>query len=86
VSNTGLKWNPERTRTLDQGGPPSLVEPVTGAIVLRNLVGAVAVSAVALDGAGKPIGAPIAAVKSAAGWKLPIGHPVTTWYVVSVKR
>jgi hypothetical protein len=86
VSNTGLKWNPERTRTLDQGGPPTLVEPVTGTIVLRNLDGAVAVSAVALDGAGKAIGAPIVAVKSAAGWRLPVGNPVTTWYVVSVRR
>jgi hypothetical protein len=87
VSNTGLRWNPERTRTLDQGGSPSLVEPVTGTITLRRLAGAVSgVSAVALDGAGKPIGAPIRARRTAAGWVLPIGTPVTTWYVVSVAR
>lgn len=86
VSNTGLRWNPERTRTLDQGGSPSLVEPVTGNIVLRNLDGATAVSAMALDGAGNAIGEPLSATKTAAGWKLTIGNPVTTWYVVSVKR
>jgi hypothetical protein len=86
VTNAGLQWNPERTRTLNFGGPPSLIEPVTGAIVLRNLEGALAVSAVALDGAGKPLGAPIAAARTAAGWRLPIGSPVTTWYVVSVRR
>jgi hypothetical protein len=86
VSNTGLKWNPERTRVVDQGGSPSLVEPVTGAIVLRGLTGATAVSAVALDGSGKPIGMPIRATKVADGWKLPIGNPVTTWYVLSVQR
>jgi hypothetical protein len=86
VTNTGLRWNPERTRTLDQGGSPSLIEPVTGTIVLRNLDGAIAVTAVALDGAGKAIGEPILATKSAAGWRLSIGNPVTTWYVVSVKR
>jgi hypothetical protein len=86
VSNTGLKWNRERTRTVDQGGSPSLIEPVTGWVVLRDLSGATAVSAVALDGAGKPIGEPISATKVAAGWKLPIGSPVTTWYVVSVQR
>jgi phage tail tape-measure protein len=86
VSNTGLKWNPERTRVVDQGGSPSLIEAVTGAIVLRNLSGATAVSAVALDGAGKPIGAPISATKVADEWRLPIGNPVTTWYVVSVQR
>ncbi|MEP7000836.1 MAG: hypothetical protein ABI969_10180 [bacterium] len=43
-------------------------------------------TASALDGSGKPIGAPIAATKGAAGWVLPIGTPVTTWYVVNVKR
>jgi hypothetical protein len=86
VSNTGLKWNPERTRTVDQGGSPSLIEPVSGKVVLRNLEGAVAVSAAALDGAGNAIGAPIVATKTAAGWILPVGTPVTTWYVVSVRR
>jgi hypothetical protein len=86
VTNTGLQWNAERTRTVNQGGPPSLIEPVTGTIVLRNLDGAVGVSAVALDGAGRPIGAPIAATRTTAGWRLPLGTPVTTWYVVSVRR
>ncbi|MEO8623764.1 MAG: hypothetical protein ABI625_21975 [bacterium] len=87
VANTGLKWNADRTRTVDQGGSPSLIEPVTGTIVLRNLSGAIAsVTASALDGSGKPIGAPIAATKGDAGWVLPVGAPVTTWYVVNVKR
>ena len=86
VSNTGLKWNPERTRTLEQGGPPSLIEPVTGRITLRSLAGATGVSAVALDGAGNAMGAPIAATRTAAGWTIPIGTPVTTWYVITVKR
>ena len=43
-------------------------------------------SAVALDGSGKPIGDAIAAKKAAEGWEIPIGNPVTTWYVVSVRR
>jgi hypothetical protein len=87
VTNTGLRWNPDRTRTLDIGGPPSLIEPVTGTITLRQLTERItAVSAVALDGAGKPIGAAIPARRTAAGWVLPIGTPVTTWYVVSVTR
>jgi hypothetical protein len=86
VSNTGLKWNPERTRTVEQGGSPSLVEPVTGRITLRNLANATSVSAVALDGAGTAIGEPITATRTPGGWMLPIGTPVTTWYVVLVKR
>lgn len=87
VSNTGLRWNAERTRVAQQGGPPSLVEPVTGSITLRALSGRVrAVSATALDGAGKSIGAPIPARRTSAGWVLPIGAPVTTWYLVRVER
>jgi hypothetical protein len=85
VTNTNLKWNETRTRA--QGGEsPSLIEPVSGTIVLRNLEGATSVSAAALDGSGKPIGAPIRANKTAGGWALPVGDPVTTWYVVTVNR
>jgi hypothetical protein len=87
VTNTGLQWNADRTRTAQQGGAPSLIEPVTGTVTLRALSGRVrSVSAVALDGAGKAVGAPIAARRTPAGWVLPIGAPVTTWYLVRVER
>ena len=87
VSNTGLQWNAERTRVAQQGGPPSLIEPVAGTVTLRALTGSVrGVSATALDGAGKPLGAPITARRTAAGWELPIGAPATTWYLVRVER
>ena len=86
VSNTGLQWNAERTRPTQQGGAPSLIEPVVGTVTLRGLTGRVrGVSARALDGAGKPIGAPTVARRTADGWVLPIGAPVT-WYLVSVDR
>jgi hypothetical protein len=86
VTNTGLQWNDAHTRTTNQGESPSLIEPVTGTVVLRDIVAAKAVSASALDGAGHAIGEPIPAKKTAAGWEFPIGSPVTTWYVVSVRR
>jgi hypothetical protein len=86
VSNTGMKWNDTHTRVANQGESPSLIEPVGGTVVLRGLEGAVAVTASALDGAGRPMGDAITAKKQAGGWALPIGDPVTTWYVVSVKR
>jgi len=54
--------------------------------VLRAIQAAKAVTASALDGAGHPIGQPIQAQKTPAGWTLPIGTPVTTWYVISVQR
>ena len=86
VSNTNLKWNETHTRTTSQGESPSLIEPVSGTVTLRGLQKAAAVSAAPLDGAGRPIGAAIQARKTADGWVLPIGSPVTTWYVISVNR
>jgi len=86
VTNTGLKWNDAHTRTANQGESPSLIEPVSGTVVLRAIQAAKAVTASALDGAGHPIGQPIQAQKTPAGWTLPIGTPVTTWYVISVQR
>jgi hypothetical protein len=86
VANTGQKWNDTRTRLTNQGGSPSLIEPVTGAVTLRSIEGATKVTAAALDGAGNAMGDEIQAVKTADGWKLPIGDPVTTWYVITVRR
>lgn len=86
VANTGMKWNDAHTRLPNQGGSPSLIEPVAGTVTLRNLEKAKGVTASALDGSGKPIGEPLAAKKTAEGWSLAVGDPVTTWYVVSVHR
>jgi len=87
AANTDEKWNDAHT-SLGRGGQghsPTLIEPVSGTVTLRGIEGAKSITAVALDGSGKPIGAPIAAKKTAEGWQLPIGDPVTTWYVVSRK-
>ena len=86
VANTGMKWNESRTALASQGGSPTLIEPVTGTITMTNLANAKSVSAFALDGSGCALGKPIAAKKTAAGWVLPIGNPVTTWYIVTVTR
>jgi hypothetical protein len=86
VENTGMKWNETRTGLAEQGGPPALIEPVTGTITLRNLEGAVSVTATPLDGAGHPAGGEIAGAKTAGGWTIPIGEPATTWYVITVER
>jgi hypothetical protein len=86
VTNTKFKWNEAQTRPANQGESPSLIEPVAGTVRLRGLQRATAVTALALDGAGHAIGSPIVAKKSGNEWALPIGNPVTTWYVISVKR
>ncbi len=88
ANNTEEKWNEGHTG-LGRGGQghsPTLIEPVTGSIMLRGIEGAKSISAAALDGSGKPIGAPIGAKKTGDGWSLAVGDPVTTWYVVTVHR
>ena len=86
VTNTNLKWNEAHTRTANQGESPSLIEPVAGTLVLRDLKGAKAVAVSALDGAGRGIGEAVQAKKTPAGWEFPLGATVTTWYYVSVQR
>ena len=63
-----------------------MIEPVSGTVVLRNLQGAKGVTAVALDGAGRPMGEALAGRRTAAGFVLTLGEPVTTWYVIRVQR
>ena len=86
VANTGMKWNDAHTRLIDQGGSPSLIEPVAGTVTLRNLEKAQTVTVSALDGAGNPIGDAVQARKTASGWAFPIGDTISTWYIVTVHR
>lgn len=86
VANTGMQWNDAHARLVNQGGSPSLIEPVAGTVVLRNLQGAKSVTATALDGAGHAIGEPIPAKRTTEGWAFPIGEPATTWYIVTIGR
>ncbi|MBI4877248.1 MAG: hypothetical protein HY822_21685 [Acidobacteria bacterium] len=86
VANTGMQWDEKRKTLLDWGTEPTVIEPVTGAIVLTGLKGAVKVSAQPLDGGGRPLGALRSAKKSAAGWEIPVGRPATVWYAIAVDR
>ncbi|MGA8510779.1 MAG: hypothetical protein WB762_34640 [Candidatus Sulfotelmatobacter sp.] len=86
VENEGMRWNDRRSNLAEWGGSPTLIEPVSSRITLRNLDQAKTVSAQALDGSGEPLGEPIRAEKKPAGWDLPLGKMVTTWYEVIVKR
>jgi hypothetical protein len=86
VANTGMKWNDSGTALAEQGGAPTLIEPVQGNIVLRGIQGAIAVTVTALDGAGHALGDPRSARELADGWTFPVGDPVSVWYVISVSR
>jgi hypothetical protein len=80
--NTGMKWNDQRTALTDWGTAPSVIEPVTGSIVLRNLDDVAGIEAVPLDSGAKPLGRPVAAERVADGWRIPLGRPATPWYLL----
>ncbi|HKW28120.1 MAG TPA: hypothetical protein VJT54_02210 [Verrucomicrobiae bacterium] len=86
VENTGMTWNAEKSLPANWGGTPTVIEPVTGTITLRDLARANAVSARALDGSGRPIGDPIIAQKTGVGWEIAVGQIVTPWYELTVER
>jgi hypothetical protein len=86
VENTGMQWDARRMRPTRSGGAPTLIEPVTGTITLKNLDQATALSVQPLDGSARALGQPIPARKTPAGWQIPVGEPVTTWYLVNVQR
>jgi hypothetical protein len=86
VANTGMTWNATRTALANWGGAPSLIEAITGHVVLQKLAPAVEVRATPLDGAGRALGESIPAAKTEAGWAIALGKPATTWYEVTVRR
>ncbi len=85
VVNTVSEAN-NTDRRSRRGGPPSLIEVISGLIVLSDLEGAKSVEVKALNGAGVPFGEPVKAERSGKKWIIPIGNEVTTWYIIDVKR
>ena len=84
--NTEMVWNDRRTTLQAWGKQPTRIEPVVGKLILRALEGAKVVQLVALDGAGRPLGEPLAAAQDGGDWVCTLGSPATTWYLVDVKR
>ena len=53
AGNTAMEWNENRSALKQSGTAPTLIEPVTGELALRNLAGARRVTIAALDGRGQ---------------------------------
>ncbi|HEX5787434.1 MAG TPA: hypothetical protein VFY03_04605 [Woeseiaceae bacterium] len=84
--NTGSEWNERHTLWEFWGKGPTLIEPVTGWLMLRELDGAVAVRITPLDGASQPIGEPRAGRRMEVGWEVELGTEPTVQYLVEVHR
>ncbi len=86
AGNSGMQWNENRSALTQSGTAPTVIENVTGQLLLRNLIGVRNVTIAALDGRGMRIGNPVTAKKTADGWQLMLGDQVTTWYEIVVER
>lgn len=84
--NTGTIWNGRRTLWEKWGHGPTLIEPVTGWLELRELDGAVAVLVTPLDGAARPLTRPAPGRRLEDGWEVELGSQVATQYLVEVIR
>jgi len=85
-ANTGMKWNPERTSLTDWGTEPTVIEPVTGQILLKDIAPARRVEIVPLDSTAKAVGEPVPAEKTESGYRIPIGRPAVPWYIIRITR
>jgi hypothetical protein len=87
-ANTGLKWNESRTSIGNNwGGPPILIEPVEGRVILKRDAGAPALSLAALDGRGIPSGQPQRATVENGSVLIPLrSEPATLWYALARVR
>jgi hypothetical protein len=86
VENTGQKWNDRRAMLSNWGSAPTVIEPITGWIQLKDLEGAIGVFAQPLDGAARPVGKEIKGRMIEPGWEIAVGTPVTTTYLIRVER
>ena len=83
VANTGMQWNDKHDSLVEWGNAPTLIEPITGTILLRNMNKKIThIKVVPLDGSGKATGEPVQAKKVDGIWRIPIGAVPTPWYLV----
>jgi hypothetical protein len=86
IENTGTRWNKRRTLWEEWGHGPTLIEPVKGYLVLKDLEGPVEIRLVPLDGEDRPLGEQIRGRRLEIGWEFPLGDRPTTHYLVHVIR
>ena len=83
-----MRWDDMRRKILDWGRGPTMIEPVTGLVMVRGLAGAKALHAHVLTAAGAPTGSrlPVAFARDGGGWAVTLGSPVATLVLIEVER
>ena len=85
-ANSGMIWNEKRTTLSDWGSAPTVIEPVKGEIVLRNMEPSQRIETIPLDGGGKPLGDSVTVRAVKGDVTLPVGEQATTWYLIKIQR
>ena len=84
--NSGMAWKDDG-KTLDKwGSGPTVIEPVTGAIVLQNLKDVRDLHVVALSPTGRRLEKSVTVLHDDVTWRIELGTPAATWYLIDVQR
>jgi hypothetical protein len=87
ATNTGFRWTDEKERktVAEWGKGPVVIEPVRGTVSLA-LGDAKSVSVQPLTAEGRALGPAVNALRDGGKWRVAVGEPVTTWWVIDVSR
>jgi hypothetical protein len=85
-ANAGMIWNEKRTSLSNWGSAPTVIEPVKGKVILRNLEPLQRIEIIPLDGAGKALENSVSVHGVKGEFVLQIGQPATVWYLVRIQR
>ncbi len=86
ATNTGLAWKEDRQTLAQWGQGPVAIEPVAGAVLLRDIGPVKAMRVRPLHAGGHPMGAELPVEKDDAGWRVRLGDPPTTWCLIEIQR
>jgi len=84
--NSGMTWDENRTSLSDWGSAPTVIEPVKGKVILRNLEPARQAEVIPLNGAGEASGSSSIAQSIKVDLTVPVGGVTTSWYLVRIDR
>jgi hypothetical protein len=84
--NTGTTWKDDWQTLAEWGQGPVLIDPLRATLTLRRLTETRSIRVTPLSSSGKPTGKSIEAEKSGADWKLKIGEPAATQWLVEIDR
>jgi len=86
VANSAMQWSEDRHTLPQWGTAPPMIEPVTGTVILRGLEGVESIEVQPLAAEGRVLKAKIMATRTGDQWRIPVGEPTTTWYLVNLNR